>query len=77
MNGCQDQYTSTCKREFAQLHEKLDRVDEAIRGNGKPGIQLRLDRLEQNERTRGRLIWLILGCAVTLAGASLWQKVFG
>lgn len=77
MSGCQDQYGSICKREFGEIHQKLDHLDEAIRGNGKPGIQLRLDRLEQSERTRGRLLWLLLASAVTLAAASLWQKVFG
>ena len=37
-----DQYDRVCKGEFASMHAKLDRLDEAVRGNGKPGIQLRL-----------------------------------
>ena len=77
MNGCTDQYENVCKDEFASIHEKLDRLDEAIRGNGKPGIQLRLDRLEATERSRSRLIWIILGSAVTLAVTAIWQQIFG
>jgi hypothetical protein len=46
MIDCDSHYDRVCKGEFAELHAKLDKLDEAIRGNGKPGIQLRLDRLE-------------------------------
>ena len=77
MSECQEQYESVCKGEFGQLHAKLDRLDEAIRGNGKPGIQLRLDRLESAERSRSRLLWLIAGSAVTMAASAIWRAMFG
>ena len=72
-----DQYDRVCKGEFAELHAKLDRLDEAIRGNGKPGIQLRLDRLESAEAVRSRLLWIIAGSTVTLALGALWKLIFG
>ena len=72
-----DQYERVCKGEFASIHTKLDRMDEAIRGNGKPGIQTRLDRLEVAGAARARLLWLIIGAAVTLAVAGLWKLLFG
>ncbi len=72
---CDDQYERVCKGEFAAVHKKLDRLDEAIRGNGKPGIMLRLDRLELSEATRRRLLWIIAGSVVTLAVAALWRLV--
>ena len=72
-----EQYDRVCKGEFALIHTKLDRLDEAIRGNGKPGIQLRLDRLEAAEATRSRLLWIIAGSAVTLAVAALWRLAIG
>jgi hypothetical protein len=68
-----EQYENVCKGEFAELHVKLDKMDEAIRGNGKPGIQLRLDRLESSQAARSRLVWLIAGAAVTLAVRALWK----
>jgi hypothetical protein len=68
-----EQYEQVCKAEFGSLHAKLDRMDEAIRGNGKPGIQLRLDRLESARAVRSRLVWLIVGAAVTLAVGGLWK----
>jgi hypothetical protein len=72
-----DRYKTVCQDEFASIHRKLDTMDEAIRGNGKPGIQLRLDRLESSERSRSRLLWLIAGSAVTMAARAVWQLVSG
>lgn len=77
MSECNGQYERVCKDEFASIHTKLDRLDEAIRGNGKPGIQLRLDRLEAAEKSRAKLIWIIVGAAATLAVTAVWQQVFG
>lgn len=64
-------FRAACQREFEELQRKLDRLDEAIRGNGKPGIVLRLDRLEQDTRRQSRLIWLILGSGITTAASGL------
>ena len=72
-----DQYDRVCKDEFASIQAKLDRMDEAIRGNGKPGIQLRLDRLEAAEAVRSRLMWIIAGSTVTLALGAVWKIIFG
>jgi hypothetical protein len=74
---CNDQYDRVCKGEFASIHVKLDRMDEAIRGNGKPGIQLRLDRLEAAEAIRSKLLWIIAGSTVTLALGAVWKIIFG
>ena len=50
-----------CQQQFEILFEKLDRIDVAIRGNGKPGIIVRLDRLEQSAKSQAKLIWLLIG----------------
>lgn len=70
MTCSSDQYDRICKDEFAEVHAKLDRLDEAIRGNGKLGILRRLDRLEQIELRRSRLTWIVVG-AFASAGASV------
>ena len=72
-----EQYEDICKGEFASVHTKLDRMDEAIRGNGKPGLNTRLDRLEQDAKRQARLIWLVVGSAVTLAASAAWHAVVG
>ena len=77
MCGESSQYDRVCKGEFTSVHVKLDKLDEAIRGNGKPGIQLRLDRLEAAEAVRSRLMWIIAGSTVTLALGAVWKLIFG
>jgi hypothetical protein len=64
MNQCAQNDNGMCKQ-LEQLHEKLDRLDHAIRGNGEPGINIRLDRLEQNAMRHARWMWLIAGAGVT------------
>lgn len=66
-----------CSREFAAIHAKLDRLDEAIRGNGRLGILLRLDRLESAEAVRSKLLWIIAGSVLSLAVAAVWKLVIG
>jgi len=71
-----EQYESVCRNEFESISRKLDRLDEAVRGNGKPGIQLRLARLEAADAVRSRLLWIIATASATLAVGALW-KLFG
>jgi len=59
------EFRPACEREFVYIRAKLDRIDEAIRGNGKPGIVLRLDRLEQDARFYSRLVWVVIGSVAT------------
>ena len=60
-----EQYEQVCKDEFGQINDKLDRLDEAIRGNGEPGLKVRIVRLERAEVIRSRLLWLIAASTVT------------
>ena len=59
------------------LQAKLDRLDEAIRGNGRPGITVRLDRLEQDAKRQARLLWLVVGSAITAFASVLVAWVTG
>ncbi len=56
----QNPVPENCKNEFRAIHTKLDSMDEAIRGNGKPGINTRLDRLEQFARFLCFLVGVLL-----------------
>ena len=70
-------FRTACAREFEEIHRKLDRLDEAIRGNGRPGIAVRLDRLEQDAKRQGKLVWLIVGVAITALGSALVAWITG
>lgn len=61
-----DHYDECCRR-FDALFRKFELVDEAIRGNGKPGIIVRLDRLEQRAKWYTHAAWMLAGAVVTAA----------
>jgi hypothetical protein len=71
------EFRAACEREFEEIRVKLDRLDEAIRGNGKPGITLRLDRLEQDAKRLSRLVWMVVGSAVTAFASVLVAWITG
>jgi len=76
VNGCRQ--SEHCEQHFIAIHAKLDRLDEAIRGapaNGsRPGILVRIDRLEQSAKRQAKLLWLIIGAVISAAatGAVIW-----
>ena len=74
---CDSQYETFCRGEFAELQRKMDQLDEAIRGNGKPGILRRLDRLEAVETLRSKILWIVFGAALTGAGTVLMKLMGG
>jgi hypothetical protein len=67
-------YSEEFRREVI---EKLDRLDRAIRGNGKLGLVTRVDRLEQSESTRRRLTWIIVGAVVVQLIVVIGSKLTG
>jgi len=77
MTDCSEQYDNICKAEFAELHRKLDRIDESLRGNGRPGIQTRLDRVERERLGRSRLFWLAMGTVCTCAATAVAMLIAG
>ncbi len=57
---------------LARIEERLkalpcDRHTTTLDGNGKDGLRVRVDRLEQRDRSRAKAQWIVFGAAV--AGA--------
>ena len=65
----QNPVPETCRNAFKSIHTKLDDIDEAIRGNGKPGINTRLDRLENF----ARFLCFLIG-AILMALVGTWMR---
>lgn len=62
---------------LCSIHKKINKLDEAIRGNGEPGLKEEIRRLKQWRQSRRRLVWgvaipallaFIAGFAGALAG---------
>jgi hypothetical protein len=67
--------TRITSREMSDVHDKLDRLDEAIRGNGKPGLRQRLERLEEVAASRSRLTWIVIGAFVSAGASAVLQLI--
>ncbi len=74
MSECpENQYESVCRHEFDRLHTKLDKLDEALRGNGKPGHEQRISNLEARHKFMGRLFWLCLGALIAAVAGWMFR----
>ena len=58
------------------LTAKLDKIDEDLRGNGKDGMNVRLDRLENTKKLVSRYFWIVVGAAA-LAFISIYLSWTG
>ena len=57
--------------ELHEMWEVIKRIDEAIRGNGRAGIQTRLDRLERMAGMVNRLVWIAVAGFASVAASAL------
>lgn len=87
-NDCEHNQTEICNGQFKAIHaridksdkvthEKLTKLDNAIRGNGKPGIMTRLDRIEQAKILRSKLAWFFAGTVGAFLVRVLYSVFFG
>ena len=56
---------ATMATETKAMNKKLDTVVHSIEGNGKPGLNIRVDRLEQSGRLRSKAIWLLVAAVIS------------
>ncbi len=57
-------FEENLRRMETSLTAKLDKIDEDLRGNGKVGMNVRLDRLENSKKLTNRWFWAIVSAAV-------------
>ena len=67
-HGDSEQYDRVCKQEFAEIKDAIISLDRAIRGNGGPGLNTRIDRLEQAEVKRSRIM---IGVIVAVCASAI------
>ena len=56
---------------IAAIEETCHAIRESLVGNGKPGLVVRTDRLEQKDKVRAKMFWMVFGLAVTVAAKVL------
>lgn len=48
------------------IEESCSRIEKCLLGNGQPGLVVRTDRLEQKEKTRSKILWMIISGVILL-----------
>lgn len=46
-------------------------IKQCLQGNGKPGLVIRTDRLEQKDKFKGKLFWIIAGCLIAVVAKAV------
>ena len=71
----------TINRERQEIRQSVDELTMEIRQqfegiNGNPGITMRLDRLEQTEKTRAKWFWLTITSSVGAFATVIIERIF-
>lgn len=71
------------RRNYDSLHDDIKDIkdmvsalDKSIRGNGKPGLEVRVNSLETYAKLAGKLFWLLLTVSLTPIIAMAISKIF-
>lgn len=76
----ESQSIQALRDDLADIKARIERIDHAVRGNGRPGLNTRVAILERFRDGASRLVWLVIGSAVAAvcsAGAALAHAVMG
>jgi hypothetical protein len=68
-----DQGKQTAQLEH--ISETLSSIKTCLLGNGKEGLIVRTDRLEQKDKMRGKFFWALFGIVAALVIQSVAQSV--
>ena len=61
-----------CSDFFLDFRDFMKRTDESLGGDGKPGLNLRVDRCEQQNASVSKWKWIV----IALATAALFKATF-
>ncbi len=59
--------------EFSRVCMKLDKIDALLRGNGGPGVLVRVEKLELRERLQSKVVYLFSSIVVSMAVLLIWK----
>jgi hypothetical protein len=68
-----DRLDDAMTAKFDLMQERLDEMDEHIRGNGQPGLKQRVAQIEANHRTATAALWI----AMVGVGKVAWDVIKG
>ncbi len=77
VNGKIDGIEAHLKKMESDLKTRLDKIDADIRGNGKVGINVQLDRLENSKKAAKKWFWIVVASTapVLIANYFSWLSI--
>lgn len=76
----ESQMINAIREDITEIKAKVERIDHAVRGNGRPGLTTRVALLESFRNGTTKLVWLVVGSAIAAvcsAGAALAHALGG
>lgn len=76
----ESQSIQALREDLADIKIRIERIDHAVRGNGRPGLNTRVTILERFRDGASQLVWLVVGSAIAAvcsAGAALAHVMTG
>ena len=64
-----------CRHQFDSITGDIKRIRESLCGNGKPGYNVRIDRLEQERASKTWLERIVIGGVIVMMLNGLWGMV--
>lgn len=71
-HDCTQAPNPVCEVRLTQIAETLDKLLAHVEGNGKPGLIVRIDRIEQREESRKWVGRALLGGVLGTIGTTAW-----
>jgi hypothetical protein len=83
---CTSEQQKYCEERFHNIDRTLDRIEKGtkcrtgkilrlLQGNGHVGLVMTVDRLVQKDKTKSKLIWIILGAVIPLIITVSWRII--
>ncbi len=57
------------------IEKSCETIRECLLGNGKPGLVVRTDRLEQRAKLQSRIFWLMFGTTFAIAAKAIAEML--
>lgn len=67
--------SSQIESQLAEIRAAISRLDECVRGNGKPGLVTRVTLIESVQARSSRLAWILVTAATGAAASSITAAV--
>lgn len=61
----EERWSQVCEPALKRIEARLERIDDALNGNGREGLNVRVARVEQGQ---SRIWWIIAGAWAALLG---------